>query len=98
LKESTLQRKVIACLRDSGAYVFKVVGSAMQQRGTPDLLCCFLGRLVAIELKVPGKVPTKLQEVELRKIRNSGGVAVVITDMDQLEQLLTALRHREEAS
>lgn len=96
MKESNLQRKAIAYLRDSGAYVFKVVGSPMQHRGTPDLLVCFQGRFIGIELKVPGKEPNKVQEVELLKIREAGGIAVVITDIANLEQVLTALRYRKE--
>ena len=94
MKESTLQRKVILHLRTSGAYVFKVVGSAMQQRGTPDCLVCYRGRLIGIELKVPGKVTSKLQEVELQKIRDAGGIGVVITNMDDLEALLQQLSNR----
>ncbi|MDA0733345.1 MAG: hypothetical protein BZY73_03895 [SAR202 cluster bacterium Casp-Chloro-G3] len=81
MRESTLQRRAIEYLRESGAYVFKVVGSAMQQRGTPDILCCYRGRMMGIEFKQPCKKPTKLQEVELQKIRDSGGIGVVIDDL-----------------
>jgi Holliday junction resolvase len=91
VKESTLQRKAIAYLRASGAYVFKVVGSVMQQKGTPDLLVCYRGRMLGIELKVPGNTPTKLQEVELEKIRQAGGVGAVIEDMESLERLINRM-------
>jgi len=88
-REASLQRKVIKYLRERGAYVFKVVGSPMQQRGTPDLLVSYRGRFIAIELKVPGEEPTRLQEYELAKVRESGGVAAVIESMVELERLLS---------
>jgi hypothetical protein len=47
--------------------------------------------MIGIELKVAGNTPTKLQEVELAKIRQSGGVGVVIEDMESLERLINEL-------
>jgi hypothetical protein len=47
--------------------------------------------MIGIELKVAGNTPTKLQEVELAKIRQAGGVGVVIEDMASLEQLINGL-------
>ncbi len=88
MKESTLQSNAIKRLREQGAYVFNVVGSYAQQRGTPDLLACYQGRFIAIELKVPGKKPFKLQEYELKKIRKAGGIGVVMQSMEELEVLL----------
>jgi hypothetical protein len=47
--------------------------------------------MIGIELKVPGNTPTKLQKVELEKIRQAGGVGVVIEDMESLGQLINGL-------
>lgn len=85
MRESVFQRQIIQYLRASGDYVFKVVGSPMQQRGTPDLLVCHQGLFVAIECKIPGENPSKLQEVEIRKVRQAGGAAGVLTSMDDLQ-------------
>ena len=69
MKESTLQRRIIASLRGQGAYVFKAVGSPLQQRGTPDLLVCWQGHFITMEVKLPGEKPTLMQEHEMKKIR-----------------------------
>ena len=88
VQESALQRKIIAYLRGRGAYVFKAVGSAYQQVGTPDLLVCWHGRFIGLELKIPGMDATPMQEHEIHKIREAGGCGVVITSVKDLEVIL----------
>lgn len=87
-RESRLQRQVIALLRSKGAYVFKVVGSPMQQRGTPDLLVCYRGRFLGIETKMPGNKPTKLQELALKQIAEAGGTGLIAESVEDVERLL----------
>lgn len=83
MKESNIQRKIIAALRERGAYVFKAVGSPLQQRGTPDLLVCYQGAFIALEIKVPGQQATPLQEYEMKKIRAAGAVAETVTSVEE---------------
>ena len=88
MRESALQRQIIAYLRGRGAYVFKVVGSPLQQRGTPDLLVCWWGKFIAIEIKVPGEDATPMQNHEIHKIREAGGCGVVVKSVGDVEVLL----------
>ena len=90
MKESSLQRRIIAYLRGQGCYVFKVVGSPLQQRGTPDLLACCQGRFLALEIKVPGEKATPLQEHELKKIQAAGGAVQVCTSLRDVQFMLFA--------
>ena len=89
-RESTLQNKVIHYLESIGAYVFNVPGTGLERKGTPDLLVCYHGKFIALEVKMSGGKPTKLQEYELAKVRKAGGVAKVIHSMEELEVLLNA--------
>lgn len=91
MKESTLQRNCIAYLRECGAYVFKVVGSAMQQRGTADILVCYRSKFIAVEFKAPGKTTSKLQDLELAKVEKAGGISVIISNMEELERLINGI-------
>ncbi len=84
-RESTLQNKVIDYLESIGAYVFNVAGTGMGRKGTPDLLICYRGKFIAIEVKMPGGKTSKLQEYELAKVRKAGGIAKVIHSMEELE-------------
>lgn len=88
MRESALQRQIIAYLRSRGAYVFKAVGSPLQQVGTPDLLVCWHGRFIGLEIKVPGKKPTPIQEYEIHKIREAGGCGVVVESVGDVAVLL----------
>lgn len=88
MKESVLQRQVIAYLRERGAYVFKVVGSPYQQRGTPDLLVCWKGKFIGIELKVLGQDATPMQDHEIRRIIQAGGCGAVVKSLEDVEALL----------
>lgn len=88
MKESALQRQVITYLRERGAYVFKVVGSPYQRVGTPDLLVCWRGRFIGIELKVPGQSATPMQNYEIRKIEEAGGCGAVVWSLGDVAVLL----------
>ena len=88
MRESALQRKIIAYLRERGAYVFKVVGSPLQQRGTPDLLVCWQGKFIGLEIKVPGAKATPLQEHEIYKICEAGGIGVLVESVSDVAVML----------
>ena len=88
MRESALQRQIIRYLRERGAYVFKVVGSPLQQRGTPDLLVCWQGKFIALEIKVPGEKATLLQDHEIHKIREAGGRGLVVRSIEDVGVIL----------
>ena len=84
--ESAFQTKVIHYLESIGAYVIKIHVSAYQLEGEPDIVCCHKGKFYAFELK-QGSVLSKLQEVKLGLIRESGGVAMEVRSLEQLKEL-----------
>ena len=47
-------------------------------RGIPDIILCVAGHFVALELKIDSPV-TELQKYNIRKIKQSGGTAYVVT-------------------
>jgi hypothetical protein len=50
---------------------------------------CYRGAFAAIECKAGGNKPTALQEAAMQRIRDAGGLALVIdeTNVDQLKEL-----------
>jgi len=46
------------------------------------------GRFVAIEVKRPGEKPTKEQIQFIEHVKEFGGIAAVVTNPDQLEEIL----------
>lgn len=53
----------------------KLHGSGMQRAGVPDLVIVYYGHTQFVELKAPGKKPTRLQQHVLRDIIHAQGHA-----------------------
>ncbi|QLH52766.1 MAG: hypothetical protein CH6_0069 [Candidatus Kapaibacterium sp.] len=86
MREKELQARIIRLLKSNGAYVCKV--NLSSRNGVPDLLCCIRGRFIGIEVKSKQNKPTPLQEFNLRKITQAGGVGVVVRNLKEVEDLL----------
>ena len=86
---STACQRRIRC--EYAGEVFKVHGGALQTSGHPDLIGCIGGRMIAVELKQPGKVPTPLQHRRLRSWAAAGALAGWATTEVELDQLLSHL-------
>lgn len=86
MREKELQARIIRLLKSNGAYVCKV--NLSSRNGVPDLLCCLRGRFIGIEVKSEQNKPTPLQEFNLRKITQAGGVGVVVRNLKEVEDLL----------
>ena len=89
--EVKVKRKVVSLLKEMGAYNFFPVMSGYGRSGIPDIVGCYNGHFFAIECKAGDNKTTALQELELQKIRDAGGIALVINE-ENLEHVQAALR------
>ena len=66
------------------------IGTGYGSSGVPDFLACHDGHFVGIEAKAGKGKTTALQEDNLQRIRDSGGVSLVIneTNLHELEAYL----------
>jgi hypothetical protein len=71
------------------------IGSGYGNAGVPDFLCCVNGNFVAIEAKAGKGKPTALQEKNLRDIKESNGLALVINE-DNIDWLRGAMKLLQE--
>jgi hypothetical protein len=85
--ETRLVQKLLVRLRRDG-WAIKVHGSEFSSAGEPDITACIRGRLVMIEVKVPGKRPDPKQYAALRRWEAAGALAGWVTSEAELEQLL----------
>lgn len=89
MSEATLRVEVMRFLRSyPGVWAVKYHGGPYSEAGVPDILACVRGRFVAFELKMPGKKPTKIQEVQLGKIADAYGIAVVASSLDDVVKIV----------
>lgn len=88
--ESRVKADVKKYLAGKGIWWTMPVTGGYGASGVPDILACANGRFVAIEVKAPGRInrTTAMQKLQIAAINASGGVAVVIDDVSQLEGVL----------
>lgn len=90
MTESALTSKMVGVLRARGAWAVKIVGGPVQRSGLPDILVCYRGRFVGIEVKLPGKERnvTQIQAATLKAIHRAKGLSYVFTTVAEVEALL----------
>jgi hypothetical protein len=93
--EAKVKAKVHAILKAYEAYAVNYIGGAYANTGTPDILACYRGRFLGIEVKAGKNKPTLIQLSNLRRIEKAAGVALVIneTNLDDLKECLDDIRN-----
>lgn len=87
--EGRIVRAIIEMIRGlPGGHARKVHPNQFAGTGEPDIDGCVRGRAVKIEVKVPGKHPTVLQDKVLRQWRDAGAIAGCAHSVAEAEQLL----------
>lgn len=76
--ESQFQQQVIQFLKSIKAYYVKVWGGGFQKAGVPDLLVCYHGKFIGIELKTDKGKASVLQKYNIGKIQDAGGIGIVL--------------------
>jgi len=71
--ETAVVGKIMDYLQSDTGYWVKIHGGPYQVAGIPDIIGCYQGRFVAIEVKFGTNGPTKLQEIVLGLIAKAGG-------------------------
>lgn len=93
-EEKNFENKVKKFLKDKGAWVLKYWGGAAYTKsGIPDLLVCFKGWFLGIELKASKGKPSELQLYNLRQIDKAGGIGILLypKDFEDFKQFIEHL-------
>ena len=92
--EKKVKTKVVAILKELGAYYFYPITGGYGASGVPDIVGCYKGRFFAIECKAGKGKTTALQEKNLNNIMTAGGLAIVVHE-DNMEDVNELLRYIE---
>ena len=89
--EGKVKKSVRQVLDGLGAYYVMPVTGGFGRQGAPDFLVCLKGKFFGIETKAGKGKLTTLQKMNLKKIIDCGGVALVVRedDVKYLPSLLT---------
>lgn len=87
--EGRVKAQVKQWLKARAVWFFMPVSNGMGSHGIPDFICCMNGAFVGIECKAPGKRSnvSALQQMQMTGIRTAGGRAIVVDNVEQLEDL-----------
>lgn len=86
-EEKNYEKKIRQYMTDKGSWVLKTFSNGIQRTGIPDLLICYQGRFMGLEVKASNGTPTSLQLWNLSEITKNGGLAYIICPPDGIERL-----------
>jgi len=90
--EAKLVKQIRSYLTAEGAWSAKIHGgdNPFQEAGLPDLIVCYRGRFIGLEVKVLGeeKDVSPRQNLVLRRVREAGGIGEVVSSVRQVEKIL----------
>jgi Holliday junction resolvase len=77
--ESYEKAEICKYLDSIGAWYFKPMMNGFGKAGVPDIVACYQGRFIGVEVKREGKEPTPIQNRRLNEIRTHRGIGVAGT-------------------
>lgn len=88
-EEKRIENSIKNWLETNNHWYIKVQGGSNNpSSGVPDLLACVHGKFIGIEVKTPNGQTTKIQDYQIDQINKSGGIALVVTSLEQLRMEL----------
>ncbi len=91
VKESSIVKRILFFLKKNyPGFYFKSHGGLYQRIGLPDIIGCYKGRFVGIEVKRPNKRnnTTASQKQILSEIKNAGGIGEVVTSVEEVMEIM----------
>lgn len=93
-REKQFEQKIKNFLKSQNCYHVKYFGCGFSQAGVPDILACVNGHFLAIEVKAERGRVSELQRVNIERINNCGGVALVVkpSNFEMFKNLIKDLK------
>ncbi len=88
MREKNIEKKIKTYLKSKGAYYFKHHGNQFSQVGVPDIIVCYKGRFIGIEVKNETGKTSPLQDVNLKMINDAGGIGIVARCVEDVSKVI----------
>lgn len=93
MKESELQKQILFILNsDPKCKAVAVTVGPFGRKGEPDIMGSYGGRMFVIEVKLPGKELTKIQEKRIVEWKQAGALAGVCNSLESVRMFIDHLR------
>ena len=89
-----LEREIVAAIKKylsslgSDVFFWKEHGGSYGCSGIPDVICCYKGRFLGLECKMPGGRLTELQKRAIEKINRAGGIACRVERVEDVKRVI----------
>lgn len=89
-----LERDIVTAIKKflsslgSDVFFWKEHGGPYGTSGVPDIICCYKGRFLGLEAKLPGGKLTELQKRALEKINRAGGIARRVESVEDVRAVI----------
>ena len=97
-----LERDIVAAIKryltslGSDVFFWKEHAGAYSTAGIPDIICCYKGRFLGLEVKLPGGRLTELQKRALEKINRAGGIGRRVESVDDVRAAIRLVDEKED--
>lgn len=91
MREKSIENNIKSYLKSKGAYYFKHHGNQYSQVGVPDIIACYRGYFIGIEVKNESGKTSPLQEVNLKMINDAGGYGIVARSVKDVELVIEGI-------
>lgn len=85
MNEKYIVNKILKYLKDK-CFCYKNYGFG--NAGIPDIICCYKGQFLALEVKTEKGKVSEIQKVMIKRINEAGGVAVVVRNLDEVKDVI----------
>ena len=82
--EALLTKSIRHLLNSAGVFHYKAWGGPMSAPGVPDIIGCFKGRFIGIEVKAPKGVVSSYQQNFIDRINEAGGIGIIARSLDDV--------------
>ena len=89
-----LERDVVTAIKHylasygSEIFFWKEHGGPYGTSGVPDIICCYKGRFIGMECKLPGGRLTELQKRAIHRINQAGGIACRVESVEDVKRVI----------
>jgi RecB family endonuclease NucS len=96
-RESQIQAAILRYLKSLGLWCWAVKAAVCNQRGVPDILCCYRGRFVALEVKTGKGRLSGPQRVQIMRIRRASGKAHVVKSVQEAREIFANIDREDDS-
>lgn len=89
-----LEKDIVAAIKryltslGSDVFFWKEFGGPYGTAGIPDIICCYKGRFLGLECKLPSGRLSRLQQRAIEKINRAGGIACRVESVEDVMRVI----------